>query len=149
MYSNQDLILEAAHTYLIHSPYVTPDKQLKWGDTLLSACKAIEALQKGESAEKEIGDFVEDLRIMIYSPIEAIASAYVIWVTNKVKVSEQEVKDLNDVLEASREMCHKDAVQAKRNLIGALNRMFDHLNKVDPSEKRQRLPFREELIPTT
>lgn len=148
---HKTLVMEAVHSFLIHAPYVTPEKQIKWADTMLSAVKAIEALSdplRVEDASKEISAFEEDLYLMIYNPIDAIADAYRIWVTNKVKVSEQEVKALSDVLEASRELRPRDPLQAKRNLIGALNRMFEHLNKVDPSERRQRLPFREDLIPT-
>jgi hypothetical protein len=155
--SNADyktLVLEAAHSFLIHAPYVTPDKQLKWADTLLSAVNAIEILRYPSSAAdtggapKELAAFEQDLHTMIYNPIEAIADAYLIWSTKKVRVSEQEIQDFRNTIDLSKELRPKDPVQAKRNLLGALNKLFEHLNKVDPSEKRQRLPFREELIPS-
>ncbi len=150
---HKTLVLEAVHSFLLHAPYVTPDKQIKWADTMLSAVKVIEVLSDpmvsadSGGAPKEMAAFEEDLYTMIYNPIDAIADAYRIWVTNKVKVSEDEVKALSNAIEASRSIRPTNPIQAKRDLIAALNRMFEHLNKVDPSEKRQRLPFREELIP--
>jgi hypothetical protein len=146
---HKTLVLEAVHSFLIHAPYVTPDKQIKWADTMLSAVKALEMLRvsRDYDASEEIAAFEEDLHTMIYNPIDAIADAYRVWVTSKVKVSEEEVKELSRALETARELRASDPVQAKRNLIAALNRIFEHLNKVDPSEKRQRLPYREELIP--
>ncbi len=144
------LVLEAVHSFLLHAPYVSPDKQIKWADTMLSAVKAIEYLidpnRDDDLIRQGVAAFEEDLYTMIYNPIDAMADAYRIWVTNKVKASESEVKALSNTIESARSIRPTSPIQAKRDLIAALNRMFEHLNKIDPSEKRQRLPFREELI---
>lgn len=124
------------------------DKQLKWADTMLSAAKAIEKIKNSQDANKELQEFEEDLKIMIYNSIDSIVDAYRIWATTNPKVNQQETINLSKSLDSARKIKDSDAVQAKRNLIAALNKMIDHLNQVDPSEKRQKLPFREELMPS-
>lgn len=145
----QNLILEAAHSFVIHSPYVTVDKQLKWADTMLSAAKIIEKIKANQDATQEFKTFEEDLKIMVYNSIDAIVDAYKIWSTSNPKVDQQETTNLSKALEAARKMKDLDVIQAKRNLIAALNKMVEHLNQVDPSEKRHKLPFREELMPSS
>ena len=64
------MVLEAVHSFLAHSPYVSSEKQIKWADTMLSAVKVIE----GDSESLPV--FREDLRIMIYKPIDSIAEVF-------------------------------------------------------------------------
>lgn len=145
----QNLILEAAHSFVIHAPYVTVDKQLKWADTMLSAAKAIEKMKNDQDAISELKTFEDDLKIMVYNSIDAIVEAYKIWSTSNPKVNQQETMNLAKALDSARKIKDSDVIQAKRNLIAALNKMIEHLNEVDPSEKRHRLPFREELMPSS
>ena len=141
------LVLEAAHSFLIHSPWVPVQKQLKWADVMYSAITALESLQRGEDATEEIEAIVEGFGTMIYTPIDNIADAYRVWMSQKNPQGCREaILDLSRTLEECRQLCLKDSVQAKRNLIGALNKVFDHLNKIEGGEQHVRIPFREEII---
>lgn len=145
----QMLVLEAAHSFIIHSPWVPVQKQLKWADTMYSAAKALESYRDGKTADatESRQAFTEDLKSMVYTPIDNIADAYKTWMMQRsAQRSAEAIENLGRALDKARDLCASDPVQAKRNLIGALNRVFDHLNEIEGDDKHTKIPFREELI---
>lgn len=135
----RDMILEAAHSYLIYTTFVPNARLLKWADVLLYVDPIVN--KDGLERDQAVYGLKRELRNMVYEPMAAMANAM------RLKINHPDMNtgaDYVDVQKAINEACtstskaildpNADVLVIKADLIKVMNLCFKWLNKVQSQQ---------------
>lgn len=156
----KELVLEAAHSYMIYMTLVPNARLLKWADTLLQVGSIIDidaSESYGSESDKvrraqEIYALNRDLRAMAYEPIYAMANAIRLKMNHPDMPKDAEYLKARHNIESACSRAEErkldpeyDIIILKNSLIMSMNEAFGMLNKLQ-DHKYPEIKTRKEMI---